>query len=123
MLIEELISKYEMRNQVIDRLTDEFDHQLRLAKKEIPNNVNTIHKANNMKTVEEIKSDILVSLGQSCNPIGVLLDEYLRKVVTDIVRDKLIDFQCYLNDEGLITSHDWTFDDKANEYLGTDPVE
>lgn len=76
-----------------------------------------------MKTVAEIKSDILGSLGQQNNPIGILLDEYLRKVVTDIVRDKLIDFQNYLYDEELIANHDWNFEDKANEYLGTDPVE
>jgi hypothetical protein len=76
-----------------------------------------------MKTVAEIKSDILGSMGQQNNPVGILLDEYLKKMITDIVRDKLIDFQCYLNDEGLITGHDWTFEDKANEYLGTDPVE
>ena len=76
-----------------------------------------------MKTVAEIKSDILGSMGQQNNPVGILLDEYLKKMITDIVRDKLIDFQCYLNDEGLITNEDWTFEDKANEYLGTDPVE
>ncbi len=76
-----------------------------------------------MKTIEEIKSDILVSLGQQDNPVGVLLDGYLNKVITDIVRDKLIDFQIYLNDEGLITGHDWTFADKANEYLGGDSIE
>ena len=76
-----------------------------------------------MKTVAEIKSDILGSLGQQNNPVGILLDEYLRKVVTDIVRDKLIDFQTYLSDENLITDYDWGFEDKANEYLGTDPAE
>ena len=57
MLIEELISKYEMRNQLIDRLTDEIDHQLRLAKKEIPNEVNTTQiddmKISNMRLTQE----------------------------------------------------------------------
>ena len=76
-----------------------------------------------MKTVAEIKSDILGSLGQQNNPVGILLDEYLRKVVTDIVRDKLIDFQTYLYDEELIANHDWNFEDKANEYLGGNSVE
>jgi hypothetical protein len=76
-----------------------------------------------MKTVTDIKNDILQSLGQQDNPVGILLEEYLKKVITDIVRDKLIDFQIYLNDEGLITGHDWTFEDKANEYLGADPIE
>ena len=31
-----------------------------------------------MKTVTEIKNDILTSLGQSDNPVGILLEEYLR---------------------------------------------
>ena len=70
-----------------------------------------------MKTVEEIKSDILVSLGQQDNPVGILLEEYLKKVITDIVRDKLISFQIELSDEELITDYDWSFEDKANEFL------
>ena len=70
-----------------------------------------------MKTVTDIKNDILQSLGQQDNPIGILLEEYLRKVITDITRDKLIDFQIELNDEDLITGHDWGFEDKANEFL------
>ena len=41
MEIDELILKYEKRNQLIDRLTDELDYQLRLAKKEKSNDVNT----------------------------------------------------------------------------------
>jgi hypothetical protein len=76
-----------------------------------------------MKTVEEIKSDILVSLGQQDNPVGILLDEYLKKVITDIVRDKLIDFQIYLSDKDMISDCDWAFEDEANEYLGVDPIE
>jgi hypothetical protein len=70
-----------------------------------------------MKTVEEIKSDILVSLGQQDNPVGILLEEYLKKVITDITRDKLILFQIELSDEELITDYDWSFEDKANEFL------
>jgi hypothetical protein len=57
MLIEELMSKYEMRNQLIDRLTDELDHQLRLAKMETPNDVNTIQiddmKVSNIRLTQE----------------------------------------------------------------------
>ena len=70
-----------------------------------------------MKTVTEIKNDILQSLGQQDNPIGILLEEYLRKVITDITRDKLISFQIELSDEELITDYDWSFEDKANEFL------
>ena len=39
---EELILKYKKRNQLIDEMTDEIDHQLRLARKEKPDNVNTV---------------------------------------------------------------------------------
>lgn len=70
-----------------------------------------------MKTVTEIKNDILQSLGQQDNPVGILLEEYLRKVITDITRDKLIGFQIELSDEELITDYDWSFEDKANEFL------
>ena len=70
-----------------------------------------------MKTVTDIKSDILASLGQQDNPVGILLEEYLKKVITDITRDKLISFQIELSDEELITDYDWSFEDKANEFL------
>ena len=70
-----------------------------------------------MKTVTDIKNDILQSLGQQDNPIGILLEEYLKKVITDITRDKLISFQIELSDEELITDYDWSFEDKANEFL------
>ena len=70
-----------------------------------------------MKTVTDIKNDILQSLGQQDNPVGILLEEYLRKVITDITRDKLISFQIELSDEELITDYDWSFEDKANEFL------
>ena len=70
-----------------------------------------------MKTITDIKNDILQSLGQQDNPIGILLEEYLKKVITDITRDKLISFQIELSDEELITDYDWSFEDKANEFL------
>ncbi len=57
MNIEELISKYEIRNQLIDKLTDEIDNQLRLAKREIPNDVNTTQiddmKISNIRLTQE----------------------------------------------------------------------
>lgn len=70
-----------------------------------------------MKSIVDIKNDILQSLGQQNNPIGILLEEYLKKVITDITRDKLIDFQTELSDEGLISDCDWVFEDKANVFL------
>ena len=71
------------------------------------------------KIIEQMKSDILKSLGQENNPVGILLDAYLSKMVKDIVEDELIRFQCYLADENLITDHDWAFEEKAEEYLKT----
>ncbi len=76
-----------------------------------------------MKTVTDIKSDILESLGQIGNPVGMLLESYLKKVITDIVRDQLIKFQIDLNDKELITDYDWSFEDEANDYLLNDPIE
>ena len=76
-----------------------------------------------MKTVTEIKNDILQSLGQQDNPVGILLEEYLKKVITDIVRDKLVNFQSFLFDEDLITGHDWGWEYKANEFLSEDKVD
>jgi len=70
-----------------------------------------------MKTIEEIRTDILGSLGQTNHPVGILLDSYLQKVITDIVRDKLIDFQLELNNKELITDYDWCFVDEANGFL------
>ena len=73
--------------------------------------------------IKQMKSDILKSLGQENNPVGILLDAYLSKMVKDIVKDivedELIRFQCYLADEHLITDHDWAFEEKAEEYLKT----
>lgn len=42
--VEELISKYESRNSQLDKMTDHIDHQLRLLKKEKPNEVNMPQK-------------------------------------------------------------------------------
>ena len=75
-----------------------------------------------MKTIEEIRADILGSLGQTNHPVGVLLDSYLQKVITDIVRDKLIDFQLELSDKELITDYDWGFEDEANYFLSDNPI-
>ena len=69
--------------------------------------------------IKQMKSDILKSLGQENNPIGILLDAYLSKMVKDIVEEELIHFQCYLSDENLIEDHDWAFEEKAEEYLKT----
>ena len=69
--------------------------------------------------IKQMKSDILKSLGQENNPVGILLDAYLSKMVKDIIEDELIRFQCYLADENLITDHDWAFEEKAEEYLKT----
>ena len=76
-----------------------------------------------MKTVTDIKNDILQSLGQQDNPVGILLEEYLKKVITDVVRDQLIKFQIDLCDKELITDYDWSFEDEANDYLLNDPIE
>ena len=75
-----------------------------------------------MKTTQEITSDILVSLGQQNNPIGILLTTYLNSVITDIVREKLIEFQIELSDEDSISDCDWSFEEKANEFILGNPI-
>jgi hypothetical protein len=75
-----------------------------------------------MKTTQEITSDILVSLGHQNNPIGILLTTYLNSVITDIVREKLIEFQIELSDEGAISDCDWSFEEKANEFILGNPI-
>jgi len=78
-----------------------------------------------MKTIEEIRTDILGSLGQTNHPVGILLDSYLQKVITDIVRDKLIDFQLELNNKELIiwnTDYDWGFENEANKFLSDNHI-
>lgn len=76
-----------------------------------------------MKTVKEITGDILQSIGQENNPIGVLLEGYLQKVITDIVKDKLIELQIQLDVEGYINNEEFNFEDKASEVLSYNPVE
>ena len=76
-----------------------------------------------MTTVKEITGDILKSLGQENNPIGVLLDGYLHKVITDIVKDKMIDLQIHLNEEAYISDCDFSYEDMAAESLSNNPVE
>ncbi len=75
-----------------------------------------------MKTVTDIKNDILKSLGQPDNPVGILLEEYLKSVITDIIRDQLIRFQIELSDKELITDYDWGFEDEANDFLSDNPI-
>ena len=75
-----------------------------------------------MQEFNNFKNDILKSLGQPDNPVGILLDSYLQKVITDIVRDKLIDFQLELNNKELITDYDWGFEDEANDFLSDNPI-
>ena len=75
-----------------------------------------------MKTVTDIKNDILKSLGQPDNPVGILLEEYLKSVITDIIRDQLIRFQIGLSDQKLITDYDWGFEDEANDFLSDNPI-
>ena len=76
-----------------------------------------------MKTVKEITGDILQSLGQENNPIGILLEGYLHKVITDIVKDKMIDLQIHLNEEAYISDSDFAYEDMAAEVLSSNPVE
>jgi hypothetical protein len=76
-----------------------------------------------MKDIKDITQDILQSLNQKDNPVGILLEGYLQKVITDIVRDKIIDFQSFLYDEDLITGHDWGYEDKANEFLSGNEID
>ena len=70
-----------------------------------------------MKTTEQITSDILSSLGQTNNPVGILLSGYLKNTINEIVKEQLIEFQQYLADDDMITSHDWSFEDEANRFL------
>lgn len=76
-----------------------------------------------MKTVKEITEDILKSLGQENNPIGILLEGYLHKVITDIAKDKMIDLQIHLNEEAYISDCDFAYEDMAAEVLSSNPVE
>ena len=75
-----------------------------------------------MKTTKEITNEILQSLNQQDNPVNILLESYLKSVITDIVREQLIRFQTHLSDKELITDYDWGFEDEANDYLLDDPI-
>ena len=70
-----------------------------------------------MKTVKNITEDILQSLGQKDNPIGILLEEYLRLNIKGIVTEHLINFQNQLCEEGILDGSEFGWEDKADEYL------
>lgn len=70
-----------------------------------------------MKTVTDIKNDTLTSLGQQDNPVGILLEEYLRSTITDIVRNKLVNSQSWPVIKSSSHKNDWGWEDKANEFL------
>ena len=70
-----------------------------------------------MKKTEQITKDILSSLGQSSNPMGILVEGYLDAKIREIVKDHLVQFQFYLQEECLITDHDWSFEDEVNKFL------
>ena len=76
-----------------------------------------------MKTIKEITGDILQSLGEENNPIGILLEGYLHKVITDIVKDKMVDLQIYLNEEKYISDCDFAYEDMAAEVLSNNPID
>ena len=70
-----------------------------------------------MKTTKEIANDILQSLGQQDNPVGILIEIYLKTVIKDIVIEHITGFQLDLSDEGKISSYDWAFEDRAREHV------
>jgi hypothetical protein len=70
-----------------------------------------------MKTVKNITEDILQSLNQKDNPIGILLEEYLRSSIKKIVQEHLINFQNQLCEEGILDGSEFGWEDKADEYL------
>ena len=76
-----------------------------------------------MKTIKEITGDILQTLGEENNPIGILLEGYLHKVITDIVKDKMIDLQIHLNEEKYISDCDFAYEDMAAEVLSSNPID
>jgi hypothetical protein len=70
-----------------------------------------------MKTVKNITEDILQSLKQQDNPVGILLEEYLRSSIKKIVQEHLINFQNQLCEEGILDGSEFGWEDKADEYL------
>ena len=75
-----------------------------------------------MKTTKEIANDILQSLGQQDNPIGILLESYLKTVIKDIVIEHITRLQLDLSDEGKISSYDWAFEDRARDHVINNPI-
>jgi len=76
-----------------------------------------------MKTVKNITEDILQSLKQQDNPIGILLEEYLRSSIKDIVQEHLINFQNQLCEEGILDGTEFGWEDKADEYLRENKID
>ena len=70
-----------------------------------------------MEDIEQMKNDILKSLGQENNPVGILLTSYLEAKINKIVRTKLIEFQCFLSDADLIEDHNWSYETVTDEFL------
>ena len=82
-----------------------------------------------MKTTKEIANDILQSLGQQDNPVGILLESYLKTVIKDIVIEHITGFHMelselldYLSDEGKIIKYDWKFEDRAQNHIIHNPI-
>jgi hypothetical protein len=70
-----------------------------------------------MEDIEQMKNDILKSLGQENNPVGILLTSYLEAKINKIMRSKLIEFQCFMSELDLIEDHNWSFETVADEFL------
>ena len=82
-----------------------------------------------MKTTNEIANDILQSLGQQDNPVGILIESYLKTVIKDIVIEHITGFHMelselldYLSDEGKIIKYDWKFEDRAQNHIIHNPI-
>ena len=82
-----------------------------------------------MKTTKEIANDILQSLGQQDNPVGILIESYLKTVIKDIVSEHITGFHMeiselldYLSDEGKIIKYDWKFEDRAQNHIIHNPI-
>ena len=75
-----------------------------------------------MKDIKKITEDILQSLNQKDNPISILLEEYLRKSIKEIVTEKLIEFQNQLCEEGILDGSEFGWEDKADEFLRENPI-
>ena len=58
--------------------------------------------------VNSFKS-VAIGLGFQYNSWG--------RVIKNIDADELVGFQCFLNNKGLITNHDWDFEKIAKKYI------